>query len=158
MLSSNGMLRQPLRFTTIHTWHCRERREACVLVFPFQVKKDSVRAKNFSSLLFISSSAPAFRFQKEGRWGWTGSNNTPITTGRVGDFSHRGVDQWLVLPTWAPRPWVWGSSEVAASEWPQAAAPPAGVPESWGLDRVVCWRPGPARGGTAGALGTTDGG
>ena len=120
MLSSNGMLRQPLRFTTIHTWHCRERREACVLVFPFQVKKDSVRAKNFSSLLFISSSAPAFRFQKEGRWGWTGSNNTPITTGRVGDFSHRGVDQWLVLPTWAPRPWVWGSSEVAASEWPQA--------------------------------------
>lgn len=34
LLSSNGMLRQPLRFTTIHTWHCRERREACVLVFP----------------------------------------------------------------------------------------------------------------------------
>ena len=120
MLSSNGMLRQPLRFTTIHTWHCRERREACVLVFPFQVKKDSVRAKNFSSLLFISSNASAFSFQKGGRSGGVDRIAIKLTTDRVGHFSHRCVDQWLVLLTWAPRPWVWGSSEVAASEWPQA--------------------------------------
>ena len=114
MLSSNGMLRQPLRFTTIHTWHCRERREACVLVFPFQVKKDSVRAKNFSSLLFISSNASAFSFQKGGRSGGvdriaikltlTVSSISLIAVSTNGWSSSRGPHGrgCGAVPTWLP--------------------------------------------------------
>lgn len=59
-ISSNSMRqraqRLPLRLTTMHPHDtvAGDQREACVLVFPFQVKKNPVRGKNFSSsLLFI---------------------------------------------------------------------------------------------------------
>lgn len=58
-LSSNRRHRQPAATSCHHHPHdtvAKEKRSVCVLVFPFQVKKNPARAKNSSSLLFISSS------------------------------------------------------------------------------------------------------